>query len=196
MFKAWYIPFYYYGVIHGDPHLGNYSINKKLDINLMDFGSIRFFNPNFVQGVIDLYLAIRDKNTDLAVSAYQKWGFKGLDKEAISVLNLWAEFIYGPLLEDKVAPIKKMRSSEDGRKLVQKVHSEIKRLGKIVQPPKEFVLMDRAAVGLGSVFMHLSAEINWHNMFHELIDNYNVKKLEKNQNKLLSQVNLSKDLLS
>ena len=196
MFKAWYIPFYYYGVIHGDPHLGNYSINKKLDINLMDFGSIRFFNPNFVQGVIDLYLAIRDKNTDLAVSAYQKWGFKGLDKEAISVLNLWAEFIYGPLLEDKVAPIKKMRSSEDGRKLVQKVHSEIKRLGKIVQPPKEFVLMDRAAVGLGSVFMHLSAEINWHNMFHELIDDYNVKKLEKNQNKLLSLVNLSKDLLS
>ena len=56
MFKAWYIPFYYYGVIHGDPHLGNYSINKKLDINLMDFGSIRFFNPNFVQGVIDYIL--------------------------------------------------------------------------------------------------------------------------------------------
>ena len=44
--------------------------------------------------------------------------------------------------------------------------------------------------------MHLSAEINWHNMFHELIDDYNVKKLEKNQNKLLSLVNLSKDLIS
>ncbi len=23
MFRAWYVPFYYYGVIHGDPHLGN-----------------------------------------------------------------------------------------------------------------------------------------------------------------------------
>ncbi|MEL0124596.1 MAG: AarF/UbiB family protein, partial [Alphaproteobacteria bacterium] len=25
MFKAWYLPFYKYGIIHGDPHLGNYS---------------------------------------------------------------------------------------------------------------------------------------------------------------------------
>ncbi len=24
MFRAWYVPLYYYGVIHGDPHLGNY----------------------------------------------------------------------------------------------------------------------------------------------------------------------------
>ena len=29
MFKAWYIPFYFYGVIHGDPHLGNYSISDS-----------------------------------------------------------------------------------------------------------------------------------------------------------------------
>jgi predicted unusual protein kinase regulating ubiquinone biosynthesis (AarF/ABC1/UbiB family) len=25
MFRAWYVPFYRYGVIHGDPHLGNYT---------------------------------------------------------------------------------------------------------------------------------------------------------------------------
>ena len=26
MFRIWYVPFYYYGVIHGDPHLGNYTV--------------------------------------------------------------------------------------------------------------------------------------------------------------------------
>jgi predicted unusual protein kinase regulating ubiquinone biosynthesis (AarF/ABC1/UbiB family) len=26
MFRAWYVPFYVYGVIHGDPHLGNYTV--------------------------------------------------------------------------------------------------------------------------------------------------------------------------
>ena len=55
MFKAWYLPFYKYGIIHGDPHLGNYSADKNLNINLLDFGCIRFFKPSFVQGVIDLY---------------------------------------------------------------------------------------------------------------------------------------------
>ena len=43
MFRAWYVPFYHYGVIHGDPHLGNYSIAKDQVINLLDFGCIRVF---------------------------------------------------------------------------------------------------------------------------------------------------------
>ena len=47
----------------------------------------------------------------------------------------------------------------------------MRRLGG-VQPPREFVFMDRAAVGLGSVFMHLKAEINWHRLFHELIADF------------------------
>ena len=45
--------------------------------------------------------------------------------------------------------------------------------------------MDRAAIGLGSVFMHLDAEINWHQMFHELIRDFDVKALAKRQKKVL-----------
>jgi hypothetical protein len=26
MFRAWYVPFFEYGVLHGDPHLGNYTV--------------------------------------------------------------------------------------------------------------------------------------------------------------------------
>ncbi len=54
---------------------------------------------------------------------------------------------------------------------VKLVHVALRRPGG-VRPPCEFVLMDRAAIGLGSVFMHLKAEINWHRMFHELIDGF------------------------
>jgi hypothetical protein len=45
--------------------------------------------------------------------------------------------------------------------------------------------MDRAAIGLGSVFMHLKAEVNWHNLFHELIGGFDVKKLKQRQNRAL-----------
>ena len=180
MFRAWYVPFYFYGVIHGDPHLGNYSIDNRLNINLMDFGSIRIFRPDFVSGVIDLYKALRDSDEALALQAYEKWGFHGLDKEAIEVLNMWAGFIYAPLLEDGVRPIQQMRGGSEGRELAGKVHQELKRIGGI-KPPREFVLMDRAAVGLGSVFMHLSAEVNWHKLFHELIDEFDTSKLATRQ---------------
>ena len=57
-----------------------------------------------------------------------------------------------------------------------------------VKPPREFVLMDRAAVGLGSVFMHLKAEINWYRVFHELISEFDENKLAKKQKSLLTKV--------
>ena len=194
MFRAWYVPFYFYGVIHGDPHLGNYSIDNRLNINLMDFGSIRIFRPDFVSGVIDLYKALRDSDEALALQAYEKWGFHGLDKEAIEVLNMWAGFIYAPLLEDGVRPIQQMRGGSEGRELAGKVHQELKRIGGI-KPPREFVLMDRAAVGLGSVFMHLSAEVNWHKLFHELIDEFDTSKLATRQRKAVLGAGLTESLL-
>ena len=48
----------------------------------------------------------------------------------------------------------------------------------------------RAAVGLGSVFMHLKAEVNWYRIFHDLIENFETKKLNTRQKKLLKLVNL------
>ncbi|MEC9184378.1 MAG: AarF/ABC1/UbiB kinase family protein, partial [Pseudomonadota bacterium] len=61
MFRAWYVPFYDYAVIHGDPHLGNYSVREDHAVNLLDFGCVRVFDASFVRGVIDLYYALRDK---------------------------------------------------------------------------------------------------------------------------------------
>ena len=194
MFRTWYVPFYYYGVIHGDPHLGNYSIGENLKINLMDFGSIRVFRPEFVGGVIDLYKALRDGDNELAVHAYSQWGFDGLDKEAIEILNIWAGFIYGPLLEDRIRPIQELRGGNYGRELAGKVHEELKRIGGI-KPPREFVLMDRAAVGLGSVFMHLKAEVNWHQLFHGMIDDFTLEDLQARQKKAIKQIGLPESLL-
>jgi predicted unusual protein kinase regulating ubiquinone biosynthesis (AarF/ABC1/UbiB family) len=79
MFRAWYVPFYYYGVIHGDPHLGNYTVRRDNGINLLDFGCIRIFPPKFVKGVIDLYQALDRDDRDLAVAAYKSWGFGNLN---------------------------------------------------------------------------------------------------------------------
>lgn len=180
MFRTWYVPFYYYGVIHGDPHPGNYTIADDGSVNLLDYGCIRLFRPSFVGGVIDLYKALRDGNNDLAIKAYENWGFTGLDQEAVNILNIWAKFIYTPLLEDKARPIHEMRSGSHGREVAMKVYDELKRIGG-VQPPREFVLMDRAAIGLGSVFMHLQAEVNWHRLFEGLIDDFDEQALAKRQ---------------
>ena len=191
MFRAWYVPFYYYGTIHGDPHLGNYSVREDASINLMDFGCIRIFPPHFVQGVIDLYRSLETGNRDLAVHAYETWGFTGLSNEVIDTLNMWAEFVYGPLLEDRPRRIQESDGSMYGARVAHKVHTELSRLGGVT-PPREFVLMDRAAIGLGSVFLHLKAEINWHRMFHDLIGDFDVDKLAKRQTVALKKAKIER----
>jgi len=186
MFRAWYVPFYGYGVIHGDPHLGNYSVRPDHSVNLLDFGCIRVFKPSFVGGVIDLYRSLETGDPALAVHAYDTWGFENLSKEVIDTLNMWAEFVYAPLLENRPRRIQETEGTMYGAQVAAKVHRELRRLGGVT-PPREFVLMDRAAIGLGSVFLHLKAEINWHRMFHELIAGFDLGKLARRQRAALKK---------
>jgi len=189
MFYAWYKPFYEYGIIHGDPHLGNYTIQKNLSVNLFDFGCMRIFKGKFIQGVIDLYFALQKNDQAKIVHAYEQWGFQNITKKKIEVLNKWAEFIYSPLMEDKIQKIQENDSGVYGAQVAAEVHSGLKKLGGI-KPPKEFVFMDRAAVGLGSVFMHLKAEVNWYQVFNSLIENFDEKEMDTKQQKALKLVNL------
>jgi len=189
MFRAWYVPFYYYGVIHGDPHLGNYNATADGTINLLDFGCIRVFPPSFVRGVIDLYHALQRDDRDLAVHAYETWGFENLNAEMIDTLNIWAEFVYAPLMKDRVQRIQDSDSGLYGAGVARRVHREVRRLGGVT-PPREFVLMDRAAIGLGSVFLRLKAEVNWYRLFHDLIGDFDEKKLASRQQKALKAAGL------
>ena len=174
MFRAWWYPFSHYGVIHGDPHLGNYTVfedeeGRASGINLLDYGCIRSFAPKFIQGVVDLYHGLLRNDRALIVHAYETWGFTGLSNELIDILNIWANFIYGPMLEDRVRTIAdKVSPGAYGRREAFRVHQGLQEKGP-VKVPREFVFMDRAAIGLGGVFLHLNAELNYHRLFDDTI---------------------------
>jgi predicted unusual protein kinase regulating ubiquinone biosynthesis (AarF/ABC1/UbiB family) len=178
MFRAWWYPFSHFGVIHGDPHLGNYSIfpdeaGRAGGVNLLDYGCIRTFPTKFVQGVVDLYTGLRTDKRELVVHAYETWGFKGLTNELIDTMNIWAKFIYGPLLDDCERTIANGTTpGEYGRREAFAVHKALKEKGPVTVP-REFVFMDRAAIGLGGVFLHLDAKLNWYRLFNEQIDGFN-----------------------
>ena len=194
MFRAWYLPFYRYGVIHGDPHLGNYAVREDdgvLGLNLLDFGCIRVFEPRFISGVNDLFRAVETSDKARAVHAFEQWGFKGLTADIVDTLMIWATFLYGPLLDDRVRPIDASgKPGEYGRETAQKVHQQLKAQG-TVTVPREFVFMDRAAVGLGGVFIHLRAELNWRAMFLDLIGQFDEQALSRRQADALARVGLA-----
>jgi predicted unusual protein kinase regulating ubiquinone biosynthesis (AarF/ABC1/UbiB family) len=203
MFTAWWHPFSRFGVIHGDPHLGNYTVfdertgaarkpsGKAAGINLLDYGCIRIFPPRFVGGVVDLYRGLLLGDDKRVVHAYETWGFQRLSKQLIETLNIWARFIYGPLLDNRVRTIADgVKPSQYGRREAFQVHQALKKQGP-VRVPREFVFMDRAAVGLGAVFLHLAAELNFYRLFNEAIEDFSLAKVAARQKKALAAANLS-----
>ena len=194
MFKAWWHPFSHAAVIHGDPHLGNYTVfseaGEAAGINLLDYGCIRIFPPKFVGGVVDLYRGLLHDDRDRVVHAYETWGFKRLSADLIDTLNIWARFIYGPLLDDRVRTIADgVKPSEYGRRQAFEVHRALKERGPVTVP-REFVFMDRAAIGLGGVFLHLRAELNFHRLFEDEIDRFSLAHVGEAQAAALRRAGL------
>jgi predicted unusual protein kinase regulating ubiquinone biosynthesis (AarF/ABC1/UbiB family) len=197
MFKAWWRPFARYGVIHGDPHLGNYTVRHEAGaptgLNLLDYGCIRIFPPRFVEGVIALYRGFQKEDRRQIADAFATWGFTDLDDARVDTLSVWARFILAPLLDDRVRTIADgVEPHVYGRREVWQVKQRLKPGGP-VRIPREFVLMNRAAIGLGAVFLHLKAELNFHRLFEAEIEGFDRRILAARQAEALGAVGLSGD---
>lgn len=196
MFAAWWRPFGRFGVIHGDPHPGNYTVFVDDDgapagVNLLDYGCVRIFPPAFVNGVVDLYQGLLHNRPEQIAHAYETWGFANLNQEVIDVLNIWAGFIYGPLIDNRERTIADgVEPGAYGRREAFQVHQALRRLGPL-RIPREFVFMDRAAVGLGAVFLHLDARLNFHQMFEETIAGFSREVLAERQGAALARAGLT-----
>ena len=195
LFRAWWLPLARFGVIHGDPHLGNYTVFRQdgepAGINLLDYGCIRIFPVKFVGAVVDLYRGLLAKDEARIMHAYETWGFKNLSRQRIDTMNIWASFIFRPMLDDRVRSVADgVKPSEYGRREVFQVHQALKQ-GEPVRIPREFVFMDRAAIGLGSVFLHLKAELNFFQLFNEAIESFELGATAARQSGALERAGLA-----
>ena len=85
MFTAWWFPFSRFGVIHGDPHLGNYTVFDDAkgkppasicSIMAASASSRRASSAAWSISIADCYAAM----TLCVVHAYETWGFKRLNR--------------------------------------------------------------------------------------------------------------------
>lgn len=167
LFWAWYYPLYGYGFLHGDPHAGNFLFAQDNHITLMDFGCVRYFPKDFLDGTKLLYHTLK-RGSDKTEEAYTLWGFQNLTPQLVEALNAWSKFLYGPLLETKAHVMGKTYNGTAGKELAHNVITELKKVGP-VELPRPFILMHRAAIGMGAAFIQLNAEVHWQELFEELL---------------------------
>ena len=56
--------------------------------------------------------------------------------------------------------------------------------------PREFVFMDRAAIGLGGVFIHLRTELNFYRLFNQALEGFSVETVAERQRAALDSAGL------
>ena len=111
----------------------------------------------------------------------------------VAAYVMWGLFpIYWPLLEDRVRSLADgVKPSEYGRREAFRVHQALKARGPVTVP-REFVFMDRAAIGLGAVFLHLRAELNFHTLFNAAIGDYSIERVTQRQRAALAAAGLDR----
>lgn len=190
LYEAWWLPLYRFGVVHGDAHLGNYTVRSDGGINLLDFGCVRILPPRVVEALIDLYRAQLNNDGALAARAYAKWGFTNVGDDLVEKMSVWAKLVFGPLLEDRVRTIGEGDNPfAAGPQQIWALKQRL-REGSIMRPPREFVFIARALVGIGAAMVHLNVKLNWHRMYEDLIEGFDAKSLAERQAQALKVAGL------
>jgi predicted unusual protein kinase regulating ubiquinone biosynthesis (AarF/ABC1/UbiB family) len=199
LFHAWWRPFLRYGIIHGDPHLGNYTVaasdrggaRSVEAINLFDYGCVRIFPPRFVNGVVELYRALKAGDEARLAGAYVMWGFSDLSRGAFEAMNIWARFLCGPVLDDRLRTAADgVSPGEYGRREIGQVMRALRAEGGGLVIPREFVFLERATIGLGAAFLRLGARLNFHRLYEDAIAGFAADAVAKRQTEALTAAGL------
>ena len=161
-------------------------------VNLFDYGCVRIFPPRFVNGTVELYQALKTKDQARTVHAYELWGFGKLSHATIEAMNIWARFLCGPVLDDRVRTVADgVKPGDYGRREIGAVMRALRAQGGELAVPREFVFMDRAAIGLGAAFLRLRAEMNFHRLYELAIEDFTVEGVARNQSEALAAAGIT-----
>ena len=158
---------------------------------MFDYGCVRIFPPRFVLGVVELYRALEANDKARIAHAFEMWGFAKLTPGTTEAMTLWARFMCGPILDDRVRTAADgVKPSEYGRREIGQVMRALRAEGGGLPVPREFVFLERATIGLGSAFLRLGARLNFHRMYEDAIADFDEGVVARRQAGALEAVGL------
>ncbi len=172
LLRAWYVPFFTEGLLHGDPHPGNILWQEREGkaggrLVLLDFGCLRRYREEEVAGVRRLLRAVGDADSRLLATALDEIGFRDLDAARIAALRPWLEWLLAPFLRPGRRPFLPAEDLAAARSRLAETRKRLKAAGGM-RLPRAFLLLHRSAVVLGSVITRLGAEGHWRALWEEI----------------------------
>ena len=153
-----------YGVLHTDPHPGNYLITYHPKLAILDFGSIRIFPEAIRAAYHDLARAILAREEAVMADCFVRLGFLDRGDDPAPLVRIMY-MIFAPVLQDKVFNPRDFNSVETAM--------EIATVGfenRLFKAPGHRVFLARALIGLDAYLKQFGTIINWHREFKRCVD--------------------------
>ena len=195
LFEAWWRPFLRYGVIHGDPHLGNYSVLQRPGgageieaLNLFDYGCVRIF-PAFRAWRRRTLSRARERSRPArqrlrAVGIRQAFARNDRGDEHLGPLHLRPD--------PRRSRAQRRRRDQTGRirpARNRRGHAGSESGRRRSRLPREFVFLERATIGLGALSEAWRAT-QFHRLYEAAIADFDEQVVARRQAGALEAVEL------
>ncbi|WMX12857.1 MULTISPECIES: AarF/ABC1/UbiB kinase family protein [unclassified Aureispira] len=148
------------GFYHADAHPGNLLVNKEGQIILLDFGAVSRLSPKMKRGIPILIQNMIQQDAGEMVKSLRQLGFIANGEATARVVRKLIDDIQDFIENElEMESLNIQDISEDQLRQALKLVN-IRELARIVQIPKEWVLLNRAVVLVGGVVYLLDPDWN------------------------------------
>lgn len=159
---AFWHQFFRGGLLHADPHPGNFKVLADGRLGVLDYGCVKIFDETFMRGFADMMHAkiaedeeaLRDAFVSLELMDDRE------DDEQLEDMQKIAEYFSVGVREDEIFDFADFDYVQEGRELV--MHFLMRR-----RPPpaqRHFIFLSRVVLGYYEYFSRARAKANFHGL--------------------------------
>jgi aarF domain-containing kinase len=152
-----------FGVLHTDPHPGNYVVSYHPKLGILDFGSIRRFPEAVRHAHLQLAHALIDRDDRGIASAMVKLGYLDRQQDARPMVEV-IHILFEPLLLDREYDPAEYDSVGKAGAV-----GEIAFEHKLYRSPAHSVFLLRALIGMEGIIRALGVPADYRAMFRECV---------------------------
>lgn len=154
-----------FGVLHTDPHPGNYLVTYHPKLAMLDFGSIRVFPEEVRRQYLVLAKAILAKDEEAMGRCFVALGYLAPNQDPKPLARVMGIMFEGVIKDKEFDP----RDFDSMAKTM-----EIASIGlehRIFTAPGHHPFLMRALLGLDGYIHQFGVVTNWHRLFRQCLDN-------------------------
>jgi predicted unusual protein kinase regulating ubiquinone biosynthesis (AarF/ABC1/UbiB family) len=155
------------GMLHADPHPGNFLFLPDARVGLLDFGCVKVLPDAFVRNYVALIRKIIARDEEGILEVYERMGFLTADerRERGPRMQEWIRWSYlccTGLTEDREFP-DPARGESWGRFMTELHDAMARHIFQVgTYTPRDAVYLNRVTLGIMCFWNRLGAKGNWH----------------------------------